>query len=68
MAYEISMLFRRHPDMSVTPFAQVSELLYLCMRMLYVVLDGQTCGVIHADVATEPEKYAGGFKSEETRI
>lgn len=59
------MLFRRDPDVAVTPLAQVSQLLHLVMVLLGVVLDGQTRWIEHANVAAQAEEDAGTFESQQ---
>ena len=63
---EISMLLRTDPNVSITPLAELSQLLHFRMRVLYVVLDGQSTRIVHADVATEPEEYSTSLICEET--
>ena len=59
------MLFRRHPEMPVTPKRQVSQLLNLLVVMLDVVLHRKACGIIHPDITTKPEQYARDLICEE---
>ena len=40
LTYQVSMLLRTNPQMSVTPFAQLSELLNFGVKMLNIILDG----------------------------
>lgn len=62
------MLFRRDPDMPIAPSTQVTELLYLWMYMLNVILDWKPGRVVDTDITTKPEEDAGGFKREQTGV
>lgn len=62
------MLFRRHPEMSVTPTRQVPQLLDLLVVMLDVVLYWESSGIIHPDITTKPEQYACDLICEEFRV
>jgi len=39
--HQISMLFRRDPEVSIAPSAQVTEFLDLGMRVLHVIFHGK---------------------------
>ena len=54
--------------MTITPTAELSELLYFRMVCIVVVLDWKTFRVIDAYVTTESEQDAGGFKCHKPRI
>jgi hypothetical protein len=55
------MLLRADPNVSITPFAQVSQFLYFWMGVVFVVFDGQSSWVVHANIATKTEEYAASF-------
>jgi len=54
-AYYDAMLFGAHPYMSVTPFAQLSQLLDFGMGVLNVILHRQAFWIIYADIAAQAE-------------
>ena len=66
--YQISMLFRRDPEVSIAPSTQVAELLDLGMRVLDVVFHGKARRVIYADVAAKTPENAANLESEKFRI
>ena len=66
--YQISMLFRRDPEVSITPSAQVAKFLDLGMRVLDVVFHGKARRVIYADVAAKTPENAANFESEKFGI
>ena len=61
------MLLWAHPDVTITPLAELAELLDLGVVVLLVVLDGEAGGVVDADIAAEAEEDARGFVGEEPR-
>ena len=66
--YKITVLLWRYPHMSITPSTQASKLLDFRMRMLQIILDGQTGWAEDAHVTSEPEKDTSSFKSKKPRI
>ena len=52
------MLLWADPDVAVTPFAEIAELLHLWVIVLLVVLDGEARRIVHAYVTAETEENA----------
>ena len=50
--YEVTVLFRRYPNMAITPFAQLTQLLHFRMLMLHIVLDRQTRRIKNTHINT----------------
>jgi hypothetical protein len=66
--YQISMLFRRDPEVSIAPSTQVTEFLDLGMCVLHVIFHGQARRVIYADVAAQTPENAANLEGEKFRI
>ena len=62
------MLFRRDPEMSITPSAEGSQLFDLGMLMLGVVFYRQSYRIIDSHIATESKQNASDLKSQKLRI
>lgn len=68
VSYQIPMLLRRAPNLSVTPKTQFPQLFNFGVPLIAIILDRKATGIIHSDVATETMQDAAGFKCHETRI
>lgn len=62
--YQVPVLLRRYPEVSVTPAAQVAELLDLGMCVLHIVFDRQSTRVVYAYVASKTPEDAGDLEGE----
>jgi hypothetical protein len=52
------VLLGTYPDVPIAPFTEIAQFLYLGMQVVNVVFHGKADGVVHADVAAEPEEYS----------
>lgn len=68
MTYQISMLFRRDPNVPVAPSTKISELLHFHVMVLNIIFDGEARRVIDADIATKAEEDTGGLESKQARV
>jgi hypothetical protein len=50
--YEITVLFRRHPNVTITPFTQFTQFLHFGMLMLHIVLDRQPSRIKNTHIST----------------
>ena len=66
--YQISMLFRRDPEVSIAPPTQVTEFLDFGMRVLHVIFHGQARRIVHSDVTAKTPENAANLESEKFRI
>ena len=62
------MLFRRNPNLSITPCAQLTKLLNLWVVVLDIVLLRETGWVVDSNIAAEAVEDACSFEGEEARI
>lgn len=53
VTYQIAMLFRRDPEMGITPAAQSSQLLHFGVIVLHVVFDWQAGSIIDSDITSK---------------
>jgi hypothetical protein len=67
-AYQISVLFRRDPEVSIAPPTQVTEFLDLGMRVLHVILHRQARRIINADVTAKTPQNAANLEGEKFGI
>lgn len=66
--YQISVLFRRNPEVSVTPPTQVAKLLDLRVCVLYIVFDRQPGRIIYAHVASQTPQDTGYLEGKQFGI
>ena len=60
------MLLRTDPDMTVTPLAQLTQLLHLCVTVLDIVFLWKAGRVIYPHVTAQTEEDARCFVSQKT--
>lgn len=66
--YQISMLFRRDPEVPIAPPTQVAEFLDLGVRVLDIILHGQAGRIINADIAAKTPEDAANLEGKKFRI
>ena len=54
--YQISVLFRRNPKMTITPSTQTPQLHDLGVLVLDIILDREPSRIVYSHIAPEPEK------------
>ena len=59
------MLLRAHPNVAVTPLAELPELLYFGVVVLLVVFDWEARWIVDSNVAAETKENAGGLVRKE---
>jgi len=62
------MLLWAHPDVTITPLAELAELLDFWVIVLLVVFDWEARWIVDSDVTAEAEENARGFVGEEFRV
>jgi hypothetical protein len=50
--YQVTMLLRRNPEVSVAPLAEFPKLYYLGVIVLYIILDRESNWIVYAHIAT----------------
>ena len=59
------MLLWAHPDVTITPFAELAELLDFWVIVLLVVFDREAQWIVDSDVTAEAEENARCFVGKE---
>ena len=62
------MLLWAHPDVAVTPLAELPELLYFGVIVLLVVFDWEARWIVDSHVAAETEENARGLVGKELGV
>jgi len=63
----VPVLFRRYPDMAVTPLTKTSEFLHLGMLLRSAILYWQASRIEDSNITSQAEEDTSTFQSQEAR-